>query len=68
MNKQGEHSIEWTNYTLNQFTGCLNHTDGLCKGGGFPCYAHKIANRFKERYLVNKNIAPIAMTDKGLDG
>ena len=56
-------SIEWAKnpdgtpgYTCNPKTGCLNHTDGLCKGGGFPCYAYKLANtRLKERYLANKN-------------
>lgn len=44
-------TIGWADKSLNQFTGCLNHVNGLCKGGGFPCYAYKIANRFKERYL-----------------
>lgn len=39
--------IEWTDYTWNPVTGCLNHVNGLCKGGGFPCYAWAIANRFK---------------------
>jgi len=60
--------IEWvknpdgtSGYTLNSKTGCLNHTpDGLCCGGGFPCYAYRLANgRLKDRYLKNKNIAPI---------
>lgn len=58
-------SIEWVRnpdgsqgYTLNSKTGCLNHTpEGLCLGGGFPCYAYKLANgRLKERYLANENI------------
>ena len=26
-------------YTWNPFSGCLNQVDGLCNGGGFPCYA-----------------------------
>jgi len=39
-------------------TGCLNHTPGgLCLGGGFPCYAYKLANgRLRSRYLANPNI------------
>jgi protein gp37 len=51
--------IEWVKnpdgsegYTWNPITGCLNHTNGLCKGGGFPCYAYKLANgRLKNHYL-----------------
>lgn len=59
--------IEWVlnpdNKTLgkiwNIITGCLNHVNGLCKGGNFPCYAYRLANgRLKERYLANKNVAP----------
>ena len=62
--------IEWVlnpdNKTLgkiwNPITGCLNHTDGMCKGGGFPCYAYRLAHgRLKERYLANKNIAPTSL-------
>ncbi len=57
--------IEWVKnpdgtqgYTWNPITGCLNHTDGMCKGGGFPCYAYKLAHgRLKQRYLANTNIA-----------
>ena len=58
--------IEWVlnpdNKTLgkiwNPITGCLNHTDGLCKGGGFSCYAYKLANgRLKSLYLANDNLA-----------
>ena len=53
--------IEWVKnpdgtqgYTWNPITGCLNHNNGLCKGGGFPCYAYKLANgRLKQRYLAN---------------
>ena len=56
--------IEWVKnpdgsqgYTWNPITGCLNHDNGLCKGGGFPCYAYKLAHgRLKQRYLANKNI------------
>ena len=55
--------IEWVRnpdgtqgYAWNPITGCLNHDNGLCKGGGFPCYAYKLANgRLKQRYLANKN-------------
>lgn len=58
-------SIEWVKnpdgsqgYTWNPITGCLNHVNGICKGGNFPCYAHRLANtRLKERYLTNKNTA-----------
>jgi len=58
--------IEWVRnpdgsqgYTFNPITGCLNRTpDGLCKGGGFPCYAYRLANgRLKERYLANTKLA-----------
>lgn len=57
--------IEWVRnpdgtqgYTWNPITGCLNHIDGMCKGGGFPCYAYKLAHgRLKERYLANTNVA-----------
>jgi len=58
--------IEWVKnpdnktlgYTLNSKTGCRNHVNGLCKGGGFPCYAYRLANgRLKQRYLANPNTA-----------
>ena len=57
-------NIEWVRnpdgsqgYTWNPITGCLNHINGLCKGGGFPCYAYKLANgRLKQRYLANTNV------------
>jgi protein gp37 len=57
--------IEWCDYTLNLITGCLNHTNGLCNGGGFPCYAYKLAHgRLKRKYLANLNYAPpIDITD-----
>jgi len=46
-------------WTWNPLTGCLNHVSGLCKGGGFPCYAYKLANgRLKQRYLANNLLAP----------
>lgn len=55
-------NIEWTDRTWNPITGCLNHVDGLCKGGGFPCYAYKLAHgRLKQRYLDNG----LAATDIG---
>ena len=62
-NKINKTRIEWVKnpdgsqgYTWNPITGCLNHVNGLCKGGGFPCYAYKLANgRLKSRYLANKN-------------
>lgn len=52
-------------YTWNPITGCLNHTGGMCKGGGFPCFAYRLANgRLKSRYLTNKNIAPNLINNK----
>jgi len=56
--------IEWVRnpdgsqgYTFNPITGCLNHVNGLCKGGGFPCYAYRLANgRLKHLYLANVNL------------
>jgi len=53
-------SIEWVlnpdgtqGYTCSDKTGCLNHTpEGLCLGGLFPCYAHRLARgRLRYRYL-----------------
>jgi protein gp37 len=57
--------IEWVKnpdgsqgYTWNPITGCLNHVHGLCKGGGFPCYAYKLAHgRLKRIYQANHNVA-----------
>jgi len=47
-------------FTWNPITGCLNHVDGICKGGGFPCYAYKLAHgRTKNLYLANDNLAPL---------
>jgi len=44
--------------TWNPITGCLNHVNGICKGGGFPCYAYRLAHtRLKQRYLANPNTA-----------
>jgi len=44
-------------WTWNPMSGCLNHDNGLCKGGGFPCYAYKLANgRLKPLYLANINV------------
>ena len=46
-------------WTFNPITGCLNNNNGLCKGGGFPCYAYKLANgRLKPLYLANDNFRP----------
>jgi protein gp37 len=66
-------NIEWVKnpdgsagFTWNPITGCLNHVNGLCKGGGFPCYAYKLANtRLKQRYLANTNIAMRPMGQNG---
>jgi len=39
----------------------------LCKGGGFPCYAYRLAHgRLKERYLANKNHAPTQVPGDGI--
>ena len=56
-------NIEWVKnpdgtpgYTWNPLTGCLNHVNGMCKGGNFPCYAYRLAHgRLKARYLANNN-------------
>ena len=53
--------IEWVKnpdgspgYTWNPITGCLNHIDGMCKGGNFPCWAYGLAHgRLKSRYQAN---------------
>lgn len=45
----GHTPIEWVfnadgsrpGYSCNPMTGCLNIKDGMCLGGGFPCYAYK---------------------------
>jgi len=58
-------SIEWVRnpdgspgFTFNPITGCLNHVNGLCKGGNFSCYAYRLAHgRLKNLYLANKNLA-----------
>ena len=47
-------------YSWNPITGCLNHTNGMCKGGNFPCYAYRLAHRrLKERYLANTNFGDL---------
>ena len=68
-------TIEWAlnpdgspGYTWNPITGCLNHIDGLCKGGGFPCYAYKLANtRLKQRYYANKSLPDDALLGRIYD-
>ena len=58
-------SIEWVKnpdgtqgYTWNPITGCLNHVNGMCKGGNFPCYAYRLAHgRLKGIYISNPNCA-----------
>ncbi|MBU1621922.1 MAG: phage Gp37/Gp68 family protein [Gammaproteobacteria bacterium] len=58
-------SIEWVKnpdgtqgYSFNPITGCLNHTNGRCEGGNFPCYACRLAHgRLRDRYLTNSNVA-----------
>ncbi len=57
--------IEWcrnpdgsAGWSWNPVTGCLNHIEGFCNGGGFKCYAYRLAHgRLKQRYLANNNIA-----------
>ncbi len=56
--------IEWAKnpdgtpgYTWNPITGCLNHVNGMGKGGNFPCCAYRLATtRLRERYLANQTI------------
>ena len=51
-------SIGYCDYSWNPITGCLNHTNGFCKGGGFRCYAHRVSHgRTKHLYLKNENVA-----------
>ena len=60
-------AIEWVKnpdgspgYTWNPITGCLNHVNGMCRGGNFPCYAYRLAHgRLKQRYLANRHKCPL---------
>jgi protein gp37 len=60
-------SIEWVKnvngtpgFTVNPMTGCLNQTDGLCKGGDFPCYAYlQSKGRCHQQDLKGEPINPI---------
>ncbi len=48
-------------FTCSPKTGCLYHTEGMCKGGDFPCWAYKLAQgRLKKSYLANLHLAPVA--------
>ena len=59
--------IEWAlnpdgspGWTFNPITGCLNHVNGMCKGGNFPCYAYRLANgRLKPLYLANESVSTV---------
>lgn len=52
-------TIGYADKSWNPITGCLNHINGMCKGGNFPCYAYRLANgRLKPMYLSNNNYAP----------
>jgi len=71
MNKTG---IEWVKnpdgsrpgWSWNPVTGCLNHKDGFCNGGGFKCYAYRLANgRLKPLYRQNRNTAPLPFPQGG---
>ncbi len=43
-------------FTWNPITGCLNHVNGMCKGGNFPCYAYRLATtRLYHVYMADKN-------------
>ena len=52
-------SIDWVKnpdgtqgFTWNPITGCLNHINGICKGGNFPCYAYRLATtRLEHIYM-----------------
>ena len=51
----GSKGMSW-----NPITGCLNHINGMCKGGNFPCYAYKLANgRLKKRYQHNTSLPEV---------
>ncbi len=66
MGKIHHTEIEWAlnpdgtkGYAWNPITGCLNQDHGICRGGGFPCYAYKIAHgRVKNLYLRNHHVGP----------
>ncbi len=57
-------------YSWNPITGCLNHINGLCKGGNFPCFAYKLAyGRLKPRYLAHHDyIQQLAVNDIRMTG
>ena len=60
-------SIEWAlnpdgspGYTHNPMSGCRYHTpDGLCLGGMFPCYAHKLANGRLKGLILGKTMTRV---------
>lgn len=66
-------NIEWVKnpdgsqgYTWNPITGCLNHNNGMCKGGNFPCYAYRLAHgRLRKLYSqLNGNFVPRELEQK----
>jgi len=50
-------------YAWNFISGCGNNIDGLCKDGGFNCWAYSITQRFKDRYPhgFNPTVYPEAL-------
>ena len=42
--------IEYGDYVWNFTSGCGNNTNGICKAGGFRCWAYPITQRFADRY------------------
>ena len=58
-------TIEWVfnadgsrpGYSVNPMTGCLNQVDGVCKGGGFRCYAWLQSHNKGPRGLYRADMA-----------
>lgn len=67
--------IEWVKnpngspgYTWNPITGCLNHDHGICRGGGFPCYAYQLAHgRLKHVYTIPSASRGVAVIENPRD-
>lgn len=42
--------IEYGDYAWNFISGCSNNIGGLCRAGGFKCWAYSISQRFESHY------------------
>jgi len=42
--------IEYADYAWNFASGCGNNIGGICKGGGFKCWAFSLSQRFEGHY------------------